>query len=111
MPEHKLAGLRIAAEQFLPSRITQRYHQLALINIKDNKQRVITLPGGHDITELRFSPNSRYFSYVSLAPEGDYLVVYDIAQDRHQRLSEKRLKAPLVLTINGLTIQPCSLAL
>lgn len=97
MPEHKLAGLRISAEQFLPSRITQRYHQLTLINIKDNRQRVITLPGGYDITELKFSPDSRYLSYVSLTPEGGYLCVYNIAQDRHQRLSNERLNGTISL--------------
>lgn len=97
MPEQKLAGLRIAAEQYLPSRITLRYHQLTLINIKDNRQRVITLPGGYDITELKFSPDSRYLSYVSLTPEGGYLCVYNIAQDRHQRLSDERLNGTISL--------------
>lgn len=97
MPEHKLAGLRIAAEQFLPSRITQRYHQLTLINIKDNGHRVITLPGGYDITELRFSPDSRNLSYVSLTPEGGYLFVYNIAKDRHQQLSNERLNGTISL--------------
>ncbi|ABK49286.1 glutamyl peptidase. Serine peptidase. MEROPS family S09D [Shewanella sp. ANA-3] len=96
-PEQKLAGLRIAAEQYLPSRITQRYHQLKLISIQDNRQRLISLPGGHDITELQFSPDSRYLSYVSLTPEGGYLYVYDIAQNRHKRLSDNRLNGTISL--------------
>ncbi|MFV0597863.1 S9 family peptidase [Shewanella sp.] len=97
MPEQKLAGLRIAAEQYLPSRITQRYHQLRLINIQNNQQRNISLPGGHDITELQFSPDSRYLSYVSLTPEGGYLYVYDIAQSQHRRLSDNRLNGTIGL--------------
>lgn len=96
-PEQKLAGLRIAAEQYLPNRITQRYHQLRLINIQDNRQRLISLPSGHDITEVQFSPDSRYLSYVSLTPVGGYLYVYDIAQDRHKRLSDNRLNGTISL--------------
>ncbi len=96
-PEQKLAGLRIAAEQYLPSRITQRYHQLRLINIQDKRQRLISLPGGHDITELQFSPDSRYLSYVSITPEGGYLYVYNLAQDSHKRLSDNRLNGTISL--------------
>lgn len=97
IPEHKLAGLRIAVEQYLPSRITKRYRQLRLINIQNNQQRVISLPGGHDITELKFSPDSRYLSYVSLTPKGGYLFVYDIAKGQHKRLSDERLNGTISL--------------
>jgi len=97
IPEYKLAGLRIAAEQYLPSRIPQRYQQLRLINVQDNQQRLISLPGAYDITELQFSPDSRYLSYVCLTPEGGYLYVYDIAQDSHKRLSDNRLNGTISL--------------
>lgn len=100
--EQKLAGLRISPQQLIPSRLPTRYNQLKLINIKNNEQRTINLPNANDITEVTFSPNNRYLSFVSLNQSGGYLYAYDIEKDLNRQLTNQRLNGSINLNYQWL---------
>lgn len=104
--ERKLAGLRLSPEQLIPSRIKSRYMSIELINLHPanvtDKPKNITLPQDIELTNVQFSPNSRFLSFIGLSGSGADLYLYEIATQLTTKLNPKRLNASLGLSYKWL---------
>ncbi|MCG9731941.1 prolyl oligopeptidase family serine peptidase [Shewanella sp. Isolate13] len=99
--ELKLAGLRASPEQLIPSRIKYSYLSVELINLSqltaDAKPITIPLPSGMQMTNVSFSPNSQYLSYMGLTEQGADLFIYDLVKQQSHKLNSTKLNATLGL--------------
>ncbi|MBE7215368.1 prolyl oligopeptidase family serine peptidase [Shewanella benthica] len=100
--ELKLAGLRLSPEQLLPSRIKSQYISIELIDLtkvspsKAPKKHSIRLAAAN-IVKVKFSPDSRFISYIGISAQGAHLYVYDIEKQVTQKLNKTKLNASLGL--------------
>ncbi|MFT5704201.1 MAG: dipeptidyl aminopeptidase/acylaminoacyl peptidase [Shewanella sp.] len=106
LTERKLAGLRLSPKQLIPSRIKFRYLSIELINLNqvsvNNKPEKIMFPQGLELTNIQFSPNSRFLSFIGLSESGADLYLYEIATQLTTKLNPKRLNASLGLSYTWL---------
>ncbi|MEC4726691.1 prolyl oligopeptidase family serine peptidase [Shewanella sp. D64] len=104
--ERKLAGLRLSPKQLIPSRIKSRYLSIELISVNSTnlsaKPEEITLPQNLELTNVQFSPNSRFLSFIGLSESGADLYLYEIATKLTTRLNPTRLNASLGLSYHWL---------
>lgn len=104
--ERKLAGLRLSPDQLIPSRIKSRYMSIELINLHpvnvSDKPKNITLPQDIELTNVQFSPNSRFLSFIGLSESGADLYLHEIATQFTTKLNPKRLNASLGLSYKWL---------
>lgn len=99
--ERKLAGLRVSANTFLPSRVKYTYLSIELIDLTQQESAVkpvtITLPRDMQVANVSFSPDSQYLSYIGLTNHGADLFIYDLAKQQSRKLNTGRLNATLGL--------------
>ena len=104
--ELKLAGLRLSPKQLIPSRIKSRYLSIELINVNSASLRAepvkVTLPLNIELTNVQFSPDSRFLSFIGLSESGADLYLYEIGTHLTTKLNPKRLNASLGLSYKWL---------
>jgi dipeptidyl aminopeptidase/acylaminoacyl peptidase len=93
-PEEKLAGLRINANIFAPSR-SSGYTGITLKKVNGGNQVAIKdLPAGK-IMSVNFSPNSQYLAFVVENKQGLTLWKYNLQTKRTKQVSEQTINASL----------------
>ncbi|ACA85501.1 alpha/beta hydrolase family protein [Shewanella woodyi] len=114
--ELKLAGLRLSPKQLIPSRVKFSYLNIELVNLKqvnlsktgsDNSELSqapihIEIPQGVELTNVQFSPDSRYLSFIGLSDTGADLYLYEIETKLTRVINPKRLNATLGLNYRWL---------
>ncbi|WP_291613919.1 prolyl oligopeptidase family serine peptidase [Colwellia sp.] len=92
--EEKLAGLRINADIFAPSR-SSGYMSIELKQIHGGKRVAINdLPAGK-IMSVRFSPNSKHLAFIVENKQGLTLWNYNLDTKRTKQVSNKKINAAL----------------
>ncbi|MCW8878159.1 MAG: prolyl oligopeptidase family serine peptidase [Kangiellaceae bacterium] len=93
-PEEKLAGLKINAAIFAPSRSTG-YTGIQIKSLQSNQEsKVDGLPVGK-ILNVSFSPDSKKLAFVLETPKGLTLWSYSIANKRLVQVSKQQINASL----------------
>jgi len=93
-PEEKLAGLKINAAIFAPSR-SWGYTGITLKHSVDGKQLVIgDLPEGK-IMNVSFSPDSQHLAFIRENKSGLTLWVYDLNRGKTRQVSPAKINASL----------------
>lgn len=93
-PEEKLAGLRINASIFAPSR-SSGYTGIALKKVDGDEQVAIKdLPAGK-IMSVNFSPNSQYLAFIVENKQGLTLWKYNLKTKKTKQVSKHTINASL----------------
>lgn len=93
-PEEKLAGLRINASIFAPSR-SSGYTGIALKKVDGDEQVAIKdLPAGK-IMSVNFSPNSQYLAFIVENKQGLTLWKYNLKTKKTKQVSKHAINASL----------------
>ena len=93
-PEEKLAGLRINASIFAPSR-SSGYTGITLKKVDGDEQVAIKdLPAGK-IMSVNFSPNSQYLAFIVENKQGLTLWKYNLKTKKTKQVSKHTINASL----------------
>lgn len=92
--EEKLAGLRINANIFAPSR-SSGYTGISLKQVNGGKQvKIKGLPTGK-IMSVNFSPNSQYLAFIVENKQGLTLWKYNLKTKKNEQVSKQTINASL----------------
>ncbi|RTR38997.1 S9 family peptidase [Shewanella canadensis] len=97
--ELKLAGLRLSPNRLTPSRIKAKYRSIELVNLNNNSVKPDTIITQADltVTKVKFSPDSRFLSYIGISNHSADLYLYEIATRQSVKLNKTRINASLGL--------------